>query len=132
VRFARLLVALCDDDYPRIAQMGAQMGMRSKHMRTEQFALRARVKYGKMTMQLHNAFTKRLQELDAADPMITEAHDPKIALVEKTIMQLRGTNMFMGVFSHSNTQACWIDYARATVAEHGAKYPEVRVELDLP
>jgi len=73
-----------------------------------------------------------LQRPDLVDLATSEAHDPKIALVEKTIMQLRGTNMFMGVFSHSNTQACWIDYARATVAEHGAKYPEVRVELDLP
>merc|ERR1712232_769717 len=120
-----------DDKPAEIAQQAAQLGIRTKYMRSEQLELHARLKYGRITLKQSEEYRARLKILDAADPLLPNKVDSKMPLVEKMIMLLRGTNIFLGVLGKHNAQSVWINYARALLMERGAEFPEKRLQLDL-
>jgi len=131
VRFARLVVALTSGCEADIAAQHARLGIRTRYMRSEQLALHARLKFGKLTTNMHNELQRRVAALDSEDPVLSFRSDAKMALVEKMVMLLRGTNVFLGVLGKHNAQTMWLDMAQDLLAQHGASYPEEEVLLDL-
>jgi len=135
VRLARLFVAFAEGDDTEIAKRQAQLGTRTRHMRSEQLRLHAIFAFG----FLNKDVPKRREELDRADPLLCSRRDPKLIFVERMLWLLRGLNVYMGIPGINHSMNIWPPIAQALLAEHGAHYAvedatteRVHLDIDFP
>jgi len=126
ILFARLILALAEDDDQAIARWHAHLGVRTRGMSTELLALSARFKFGN-TSVLSMENVDRYRELSAKDPILTSGDDG-LGRVERLINILRGTSFILGVSSAHCPATVWLDMARRLIDEHSDLYSEMAEE----
>jgi len=135
VRFARLLVAIGNNDDREIAKRHVQFGMRTRRNSTELLALSARLKFGAISDEFMKGLGK-IKELEKADPILRHRYDEKFAMAERLLTILRGTSFICGVGKAHCATGLWLDMANSLLEEHGGEYAVEdattdHIELDM-